>query len=250
MNLEFRRQNAFIDQTSLEVSDTRDPTLESAEIPTSKDITGIELRLSKVLIKDNGTPAVWPFPGLARFYLMTLVVSDVQTGAVALDLKGFAKVGDNEELPVDRTLFYWKKEGEGKSPSQIHLFASVLKSKEDLRDAGQILSKVKGDAEYKDLVQNIAGLVSAATPVGAVTDTLFTVATIVGKYLGEVKDKPWLTWVQSFTDLNGDLDNLGAKVQGRENDKAAMRLSLIIRDKGREEAVLNTMTDTQKEALG
>jgi hypothetical protein len=250
MSLELNRQNAFVDQTSLESFPSRSSTLESAEIPTSKDITGIEVRLSKALIKDNGTPEVWPFPGLARFYLMTIVVSDVQNGAVGLDLKGFAKVGDNEELPVDRTLFYWKKEGEGKSPSQIHVFASILKSKEDLRDVGKILSEIKGDAQYKDLVQQAAGMIGAATPVGAIADTLFTVATILGKYLGKVKDNPWLTWVQSFTDLNGDLDNLGITLRGRENENAAMSLSLIIRDKGREEEALKLLTPAQREALG
>lgn len=243
--MNFSKNEAFIDSISLAPADGEE-LLELAAIPTSKDVTGIEIRLSKVLIKDNGTTAIWPFPGLAKMYLMTIVVSDLQDAPISLDLKGFQKVGDNEELPIDRTLFFWQQtEATAKVPSQIHVFASVIKSKEGLRDAGTILSKVKGDSEYKDLVTNITALVSKATPVGAVSDALFTAASIVGKYLSEVKDKPWFTWVQSFTNINGDMDNIGSTIRGRESDKVAMALNLIVRDKGREEIALKDMSEEQ-----
>lgn len=256
----FSKEEIFVDALSLGVpvepkaasAITRSGIrgLEAAGIPTSKDITGVEIRLSKVLIKDNGTPAVWPFPGLARMYLMTIVISDVSNGAISLELKGFHKVGDNEELPVDRTLFHWvKKTDTDKSPGQIHVFASVIKSKEALRNVGEILAQVKGDSDYTSLVAGIGTLVSSGTPVGAIADLAFTVASIVGKYLSAVNDKPWFTWVQSFTDLNGDMDNLGATMRGRENNRVAMALSIIIRDQSREDAMLKMLPDADQPEL-
>lgn len=251
-SMNFNRNEIFVDETSLAtVAHKKSTGTRGGGIPTSKDITGIEVRLSKVLIKDNGTERIWPFPGLAKMYLLTVVVSDLQEEPVLLDLKGFAKVGDNEELPVDRTLFYWKKDkgDSAKAPGQIHVFASVIKSKQALREVGEILSEVKGDPEYNDLMSNISSLINKANPVGTISDTVFTAATIVGKYLSGVDDKPWFTWVQSFTDVNGDMDNLGATVRGRESEKVAMTLSLIIRDKGREAAILKGLTEEQQDRL-
>jgi hypothetical protein len=48
-----------------------------------------------------------------------------------------------------------------------------------------------------------------------------------------VEDKPLLTWVQSFTDLNGDFDVLGKTAKSAENKFASMKLSITIRDKGK-----------------
>jgi hypothetical protein len=63
------------------------------------------------------------------------------------------------------------------------------------------------------------------------------VASVFGKFLGEVDDKPLMTWVQSFTDINGDFDKLGKTTIGRKNNFAALDLSIIIRDTTREEAI-------------
>lgn len=51
-------------------------------LKTSKDVTGIELRMLPPLIKDNHTTAVWPFPGFSKLYCLTIVVSDVPNQTV------------------------------------------------------------------------------------------------------------------------------------------------------------------------
>src|ERR1700752_547944 len=61
------------------------------DIPGSKDISGIEIRLSKVKVIDNKRPKVFPFPGFAKVYFVNLVVSDVSGNPVTIDLKGFEK---------------------------------------------------------------------------------------------------------------------------------------------------------------
>jgi len=45
-------------------------------IPFSGDVAGIELRMLPPLIRDNHTLSCWPFPGRARLYCLTLVISD------------------------------------------------------------------------------------------------------------------------------------------------------------------------------
>lgn len=233
MSATFTQEESFIDAVSLS-------KLQEGDLPTAGELTGIELRLSKVLIKDNKTPKIWPLPGLAQLYLLVVVVSDLDNPVQNIDLKGFHKVDDNEELPIDKTIFYWKEGDSPKNPAQINVFVSVIKSKEGLRDVGNVLRKVKDDQDYTDLVTNIRAMLTNATAFGQVTDSLFTLASIVGKYLGDVKDKPLMTWVQSFTDLNGDQDTLGKKVVAKENNDVAMAMTMIVRDKNREKEALKS----------
>jgi len=71
MSLQFRRNDSEVDSLSLKFrSLTR-----GGDIPKSDELSGIELRLSRVLIKENGTPKVPPFPGLAQIYLLVIVIT-------------------------------------------------------------------------------------------------------------------------------------------------------------------------------
>ncbi len=120
------------------------PVLETIErisrgIDTSKDLTGIEIRMLPPFIVDNHTKPVWPFPGFSRLYCLTIVISDAANQLVgAIDLKGFPRIGDQEYLPINKTIYYWQgsEAGTEKAPTQIHVMTSVIKSKQDLRDAG------------------------------------------------------------------------------------------------------------------
>src|SRR6478672_11269989 len=127
-------------------------------MPTSADVTGIELRMLPPFIKDNGTPAVFPFPGYARLYCLTIVVSDVDNQLAGnIDLKGFQRIGDRESLPINKTIFYWQ-------------------STKDLRDVGEILTKVKSDENYQSLIGTLKKLAKDATQIGMVTDVITQVA--------------------------------------------------------------------------
>lgn len=208
----------------------------SGNIPSSKDITGMEVRLSNVTIVDNKTPKVFPFPGFAKVYFVNLIISDLFSDAISLDLNGFEKVDDGDKLALDRALFVWKKtEKDIIAPSQIHVFSSLIKSKQPLRDIAKIMTEVKTDSNFKDAVTTLSSLLKTASNVSTISTLIFQVAGIVGGFLGKVDDKPLLTWVQSFTDLNGDFDILGKTDKNATNKFASMNLSITIRDKDRKE---------------
>lgn len=223
----YREEHSF-KEASLELK------VKEGDILGSDEISGMEIRLSHVIIKDNKTAKVFPFPGLAKIYFMTLVVSDVENQNVNLDLKGFEKVDDGDALSVDKTLFYWKQENKSKVPSQIHVMSTIIKSKQSLRDVAKIMTEIKEDSEYKTLTENILVMLKDASQMANISNLILTVSSIVGKYLGKVEDKPLLTWYQSFTDINGDWDKEGKTFKHAENKYAAMDLSITIRDKERQ----------------
>jgi len=243
MGLLFEKNDSFVDFVSMKSGAIGD-------IPTAAELTGLELRLSRVLIIDNHMIKIPPFPGLAEMYLLVIVVSDTGATIQNIDLKGFAKVDDNEELPIDKTIFYWKKVADSdKLPGQIHTFVSVIKSKERLRNVGSVLAAAKADSDYSNVVSAIKAMMKNATPLGQVTDLVFSLAGIIGKYLGKVKDKPLFTWVQSYTDLNDDFNTLGKTTKDKQNDSVSVALSLIVRDKNREQQVLDAQSPEVREEL-
>lgn len=204
------------------------------DIPVSSEITGIEVRLSNVLVKDNKTPKIFPFPGRASIYFINIVISDITTEPFQINLEGFEKIDDGDRLSIDRTLFIWKQQsGQDTPPSQIHIMSSLIKSKQALRDTGAILADIRGNEEYNALTDRITGLVKAASPVANIGSLIFEAAAIAGSYLGHIDDKPLLTWVQSFTDINGDFDKEGLLEKRASNKYASMNLNLMIRDKNR-----------------
>lgn len=204
------------------------------DVNTSDEISGIEVRLSKAVVLDNKTTPVWPFPGLAKVYFMNIVISDISADQVDLTLDGFEKVDDNHILAVDRTLFFWKKTNKSaKSPSQIHIMSSLIKSKKDLRKTADILASVKEDKAYKDLTAELGTLLKNTASVTNISNVVLQVAGIVGGFLGKVDDKPLLTRFQSFTDIAGDFNPLGKTVSPFSNKYAELDFAIYIRDKER-----------------
>lgn len=206
------------------------------DVPNSREISGIEVRLSRVVVHDNKTARVWPFPGLARMYFMCVVLSDAAKKPVTIDLKGFQKVNDGDALQIDRTLYYWKKNKATRreeAPSQVHLFICMLKSKEALRDTGRMLKAISSDKSFKSAASDAKKLLKKSGDAAAITGMLFNLAGAAGRWLGEVDDKPLFAWAQSFTDINGDFDVLGKTDKQASNKYVSMALSVIIRDASR-----------------
>lgn len=219
----------------------------SSLIKTSKDVTGVELRMLPPLIKDNHTPAVWPFPGFSKLYCLTVVVSDIPNQSVgAIDLKGFPRIGDNEHLPINKTIFYWqsKKEKE-EGPNQIHIMCSVMKSKEALRDVGKVLASVKDDADYKSLIGSLSKAVKDAAKFNLVTDIIVQVAGVVGKYLGNVEDKPLGTVINSYTTLHGDFDKTGINQLLYPTRDVDFEFQMIVRNKAVESAIADKIAKSK-----
>jgi hypothetical protein len=213
-------------------------------IPTSADVTGIELRMLPPFIKDNRTPAIFPFPGYARLYCLTIVVSDVDNQLAGnIDLKGFQRIGDRENLPINKTIFYWQSQKRtDKAPTQIHSMCSVIKSKKDLRDVGEILTSVKSDDNYKSLIGTLKNLAKDATQLGVVTDILTQVAGIVGTYLGRVEDKPLGTVINSYTTLHGDFDKPGVNALAYPTRNVDFDFQLVIRNAAAEKGLSASKT--------
>ncbi|WP_298709529.1 hypothetical protein [Chitinophaga sp.] len=203
----------------------------SRAIPTSGKLTGIELRLLPPFVKDNNTEPFFPFPGFSKLYCLTIVVSDIGNQLVGgIDLQGFPRIGDNEHLPINKTIFYWQQnETARQPPKQIHTMCSVIKCKKGLRDTGQILTSLKNDEEYKTLMGTVAGMASAGSPVGAALDIVTQVAGIVGRYLVDVEDKPVGTVINSFTDIRGDFDHEGVRKHALPTQKVDFEMEVIVR---------------------
>jgi hypothetical protein len=201
------------------------------EIPTSDKLTGIELRLLPPFVKDNNTEPFLVFKGFAKLYCLTIVVSDINNQLLGgIDLQGFPRIGDNEHLPINKTIFYWQQNETDKlPPKQIHTMCAVIKSKKDLRETGKVMADLKNDEEYKSLLGTVTGLVSNASPAGVALDVINQVAGIVGRYLGNVEDKPVGTIINSFTDIRGDFDHEGVRKQAFETKKVNFEMEVIVR---------------------
>jgi hypothetical protein len=209
------------------------------DIPTTEDLTGIELRLLPPFIKNNHTPRFGPFPGLAKLYCLTIVVSDAENQLVGgIDLQGFPRIGDQEHLPINKTIFFWQQnESAKKPPSQIHTMFCVMKSKGALRDAGKILAEIKNDEEYKNIITSIKQLLTNATPTGTVINAITSLVSVIGKFLGNVQDKPLGTTVNSFTALDGSFDKEGFFKSTLASRDVNFEFALIVRDKNREDII-------------
>jgi len=229
-------QNLYVEDYSFKETEELRTASRSGDIPTSEQISGIEVRLSKVFIIDNKTRQFGPFPGLATVYLMNMVLTDLGTSEIDLNLNGFEKVDDRQTLAVNRTLFFWKKTEENlKAPSQIHIMSSLLKSKKGLRDTAAVVASAKDDSNFQGLTSQLGGLLKTATNFGTISGIVFQAASIVGNLLKDVEDKPLLTRFQSFTDLGGDFNQLGKTDNPFSNRYAELDYSIFIRDKARQQ---------------
>ena len=221
-------------------------------IKTSGDVSGIEIRMLPPFIVDNHTAPLWPFPGYSKLYSLTIVVSDVENQvAGTIDLKGFPRIGDQEHLPINKTIFYWQgKNDEEKAPNQIHIMTSVIKSKQALRDTAKIMTDEKKHEGYNNLVKQIAKTTAETSAAGIVLDLVGEIAGVVGKYLGDVEDKPIGTTINSYTTLYGDFDALGINKRKIPTPDVTFEFDLVVRDKKKNGERSAGKTRSTKKASG
>lgn len=197
----------------------------------SSKVSGIEIRMLPPLIKSNGKS---PLIGsdLAQLYCLTIVASDLDNQLVGgIDLKGFPRIRDNEQLPINKTIFYWQADDQAKAgPNQIHFISRVIRSRQNLRDVGSIMTEAKSDSDYKGLIQNISSLLKSTSPLTAISESIFFLSSIVGKYLGKVEDKDLGTVINSFTTLHGDYDRKGIMVYNYPTTNIDFKFELVVRD--------------------
>lgn len=213
------------------------------DIDNSASVSGVELRLLPPYIKDNKTEPFLFFPGKASLYCLVIVVGDADNQLIGgIDLQGFPRIGDHEYLPINKTIYYWQSADlSSKSPNQIHVFCSVVKSKKGLREAGEIMSQIKDDSDYKSIAGQIASMASKATPVTAALDLITSIAKVAGKYLKNVEDKPIGSIVNSYTTLHGDFDKLGINKHKYTTTNVDFEFELTVRDKKREQEIKSSV---------
>lgn len=181
-------------------------------ITRSKQLSGIELRIRSVFIKNNRTIKFWPFPGLANLYLVFFIVSDTPNQSLwPVKVITFPGVDDNDSLPTNETIFYYADEHGIDMPSQLHLVATVVKSKKGMRNAGAIMEQLQKDVHYDNLLQKVTAMTRNATTTGAIIESIKDLSHLVGQYLGKVEDRPLATAMKSFTALAGDWDEAGTR---------------------------------------
>lgn len=202
-------------------------------IGNSSKVSGIEVRMLPPFIKKNGKQGLFGGEGYAEIYCLTLVVSDLPNQVIGgIDLQGFPRIGDMEPLPINKTIFYWQSEKPGaeKGPNQVHFISRVIRSRQGLRNAGQIMADAKNDKDYKSIVQNIGSMLKKASAFTAVSEGIFTLTAIIGKYLGKVEDKDLGTVINSYTTLHGDFDKLGINRYNYPTTKVDFSFELVVRD--------------------
>jgi hypothetical protein len=225
--------DALVDTIALPATSEKAAALNDVSISTSRNVTGLEVRLSQVHIKNNRNNFLF-LHGRADIYLMLLVVDNLGAEPKALTINTFPDVGDNEDLPITDAVYDWQSsEAQTVAPNQIHIMLSVLKSKKTLRDAGDALVAAKNSAEYKSTLTQLIEAVAKAP--AQVADLALSLGGIVGGFLSDVEDKPLFTQVVSFTDIYGDFDALGKTEHTQENDFVSTDLTLVVRDVQRQQ---------------
>lgn len=206
---------------------------EERGIITSDKQTGLELRITKVIIKDNLTMRIPPFPGLANFYTLAVVIDDINPMPQTLEVAGFAHIGDNEMLPINRTIYTWLPKGEDAvAPSQVHVFFTIIKSKENLRKFGRALETLKQSTDFSSLTAKVVEMAASGGSAGIVAG-ISQIMGLLGNILGKVEDKPMITIAQSFTSLGGDFDKVGDFSMDFNNEEVDCSLRLFVRDASR-----------------
>ena len=231
------------------IAATETNTTHDGLIASSASIEGIEIRMLPTYIRNNRSLKIWPFPGRAHLYCITIVISDIANQLVGtMDLNAFPGIESNEYLPINKTIYYWQATNtDSQSPNQVHVMSSIIKSKEPLRDVGNVFANVKEDEGYKGLAGELSSIVAESVSFSAIADIAMRFAGIIGQYLGKVHDNPIGTIVNSFTRLHGDWDKTGiipVKIGTRNAD---FSFELIVRDNKRERLSENNMVQQSPE---
>jgi hypothetical protein len=204
-------------------------------VPGSSNVSGIEIRMLPPLIKNNRTLKIWPFPGRAKLYCITVVISDVANQLLGqMDLNSFARIGNGERLPINKTIFYWEKpDKETSAPNQVHVMSSIIKSKGALRQVGNVLGSLKTDNQYLQLISRLSGLSGNIDAYNMVKEISLQLTQLIGQYLGRIDDKPIGAVVHSFTRLHGDWNELGIRPFHAATDNVDFDFEVVVRDEER-----------------
>jgi hypothetical protein len=200
--------------------------------PAAANISGIEIRMLPPFVRDNRQLKIWPFPGYAKLYCLTTVVSDMNNELTgAMDLSAFARVGKNDYLPLNKTIYYWHKNAGGQPlPENVHIMCAIIKSREAIKDPERVLAAVKKDSDYRRIVDHLNAVVADTASFAVVTNMTVKIANIITKHLGKTADMPVAMVVDSFSRLHGDWDKPGIRQVSMSAKNADFGFEVIVHD--------------------
>jgi hypothetical protein len=183
-------------------------------------------------VRDNMQLKIWPFPGYAKLYCFTTAVSDVNNELTgAMDLGVFARVGKNDYLSLNKTIYYWHKNaGEQPMPENVHIMCAIIKSRDVVKDPESVLAAVKKDSDYRNIVDHLNAVIADTASFAMVTNMTVKIANIVTRYLGRTADMPVAMVVDSFSRLHGDWDKPGIRQVSMSAKNADFGFEVIVHD--------------------
>jgi len=95
------------------------------------------------------------------------------------------------------------------------------------------------------MVGDLGNIAKDAAKFNVVTDIMVQLASVVGKYMGNVEDKPIGTVINSYTTLHGDFDNPGITPLVYATPDTDFHFEVVVRNKAAEEEVAKTLHGTR-----
>jgi hypothetical protein len=149
-------------------------------------------------------------------YLLTSVVDGLSSDPITFSGRVYEGIRDGDVLPLgeirDAPLTVYLREED--LPPILGVSIAVLRSNQDLRDVGQLITDVTSDAGYATLSELIANAAAAAVPAyGLIWQAASEVIGVVGRILRAAPDEQLGYYEARFTNR---FDDLGL---GRHPDK-------------------------------
>lgn len=192
-------------------------------------ISGIEIRILPPFIRDNRQLKIWPFPGHAKLYCLTTVVSDVHNELTgAMDLAAFTRVGKNSYLPVNKAIYRRQCNGGRPLPENVHIMCAIIKTSEAIRDTDRIMEAVKNDEEYRHITDHLKSVVADTASFAVVTNMTVKIANVINRHIGRTEQIA--TVVDSFSRLHGDWDKPGIRQVAMSARNADFGFEVIVYD--------------------
>lgn len=172
----------------------------------------IRLQLRSVQIM-NGLQGLWgtDIGAATGVYLIMTVVDGMSDQPIVFQGKTYQGVENGDMLPLgpghEAGAVFNVYLREGELPRVLSFSLLVLRSNQELRDLGNIFTKLQSDDRYKDLSKIVTAAVTGANPIlGTVWQASEAIIGLVGEYLKAKPDDQLGYYQANFTNA---FDNLG-----------------------------------------
>jgi hypothetical protein len=173
--------------------------------PLSLDpsITDVEMRLKEVFVFDNRDP------GKGDIYLVSVVTDGLAQEPFTLEIKAFPDIHDNEALQLGPAGLTVYRNPQGTIPRFLDYRIMVMESDQVIRQAGDILSEIRGNDQFKSVRDNLIAMAATAQPTAAlITAATDLVVGLTAQILKMNEDDQIIYIAGSFNDK---IDDLGVK---------------------------------------